>query len=235
MAAGAPILHVLAGPNGAGKTTLYEARVRQLAKAPFVNADQLSFEALGRHAETREEAELGQRLANVRRDALMAAGESLVTESTFSHPSKLELIRQAKALGYRVAVYHVNLISADAAVARVAARQALGGHPVPEANVRGRYERNQPLSLPANSRRSAISSSGNRRRMAARIRPPTSSMTSRWSWRRRSAATGPTRTSRSSSVSSWPKDQAASGGGRQAYWRSFWPRCAPAACSDASR
>jgi len=145
MAAGSPILHVLAGPNGAGKTTLYEARVRQLAKAPFVNADQLSFEALGRHAVTREEAELGQSLANASRDALMAAGESLVTESTFSHPSKLDLIRHAKALGYRVFVYHVNIETADHAVARVAAREARGGHPVPEANIRGRYERNQPL------------------------------------------------------------------------------------------
>ncbi|MGH6909204.1 MAG: AAA family ATPase, partial [Phenylobacterium sp.] len=145
MATGSPILHILAGPNGAGKTTLYEARVRQLAKAPFVNADQLSSEALGRHAESREEAELGQSLANARRDALMSAGESLVTESTFSHPSKLDLIRQAKALGYRVFVYHVNVESADDAVARVAAREARGGHPVPEANIRGRYERNQPL------------------------------------------------------------------------------------------
>ena len=145
MATGSPILHILAGPNGAGKTTLYEARVRQLAKAPFVNPDQLSLEALGRHAATREETELGQSLANARRDALMAAGESLVTESTFSHPSKLELIRQAKARGYRVFVYHVGLMSADAAVARVAARRALGGHPVPEASIRVRYERNQPL------------------------------------------------------------------------------------------
>ena len=145
MAAGAPILHILAGPNGAGKTTLYEARVRQLAKAPFVNADRLSFEALGRHAQTRAEAELGQSLANTRRDALMASGESLVTESTFSHPSKLDLIRRAKALGYRVFVYHVNVRTADHAVARVAAREAQGGHPVPEANIRGRYDRNQPL------------------------------------------------------------------------------------------
>jgi predicted ABC-type ATPase len=140
-----PILHILAGPNGAGKTTLYEVRVRRLAKAPFVNADRLSFEALGRYAQTRKEAELGQSLANARRDALMAAGESLVTESTFSHPSKLELVRRAKALGYRVFVYHVNVDSDDDAVARVAAREARGGHPVPEANIRGRYERNQPL------------------------------------------------------------------------------------------
>lgn len=110
-----------------------------------MNADQLSFEALGRHAATREEAELGQSLATARRDALMAAGETLVTESTFSHPSKLDLIRRARTLGYEVVVYHLNLESADDAVIRVAAREARGGHPVPEAQIRGRYERNQPL------------------------------------------------------------------------------------------
>jgi predicted ABC-type ATPase len=145
MAAGSPILHILAGPNGAGKTTLYEAQIRALTNAPFVNADQLVFETLGRHGQSRQDAELGQNLANARRDALMAAGESLVTESTFSHPSKLDLIGRAKDLGYRAFVYHVNVESADDAVARVAAREARGGHPVPEANIRGRYERNQPL------------------------------------------------------------------------------------------
>lgn len=145
MATSSPTFHILAGPNGAGKTTLYEERIRQVTDAPFVNADRLISDALGRHAQTRQEAELGQTLANTRRDALMAAGESLVTESTFSHPSKLDLLQRAKALGYLVVVYHVNVGSADRAVARVAAREAHGGHPVPEANIRGRYERNLPL------------------------------------------------------------------------------------------
>jgi len=141
-----PILHILAGPNGAGKTSLYEARIRQLTDAEFVNADRLSFEALGRrHAVTRGEAQLGQDLAHDRREILMAAGRSLVTETTFSHPSKLDLVSRAKARGYRVVVYHLNVASADFAVARVAARLAHGGHPVPEANIRARYERSQPL------------------------------------------------------------------------------------------
>jgi predicted ABC-type ATPase len=48
-------------------------------------------------------------------------------------------------LGYRIIVYHVNVVTADFAVARVTARESHGGHPVPEANIRGRYERNQPL------------------------------------------------------------------------------------------
>ena len=145
MAADAPVLHVLAGPNGAGKSTLYEAVVRRVTDAEFVNADQLARSALGHHALTQAEAELGQRLAEERRDALMASRQSLVTESTFSHASKLDLLGGARAAGYRVVVYHVNLDTPELAVSRVAFREGRGGHPVPEDRIRGRYERNQPL------------------------------------------------------------------------------------------
>jgi predicted ABC-type ATPase len=65
-----PILHILAGPNGAGKTTLYEAWVKRLTDAEFVNADQLCQQVLDRHALTREDAQLGQRLANERRSSM---------------------------------------------------------------------------------------------------------------------------------------------------------------------
>jgi predicted ABC-type ATPase len=144
-AAAPPILHILAGPNGAGKTSLYEARIARLTDAEYVNADRLSFEALGRHATTQAEAELGQRLAEARRTALLGAGLSLVTESTFSHPSKLQLMRDARAAGYRVALYHLHLDTPELAVARVQAREAHGGHPVPEDRIRGRYARNPQL------------------------------------------------------------------------------------------
>jgi len=75
----------------------------------------------------------------------MANRQSLVTESTFSHVSKLDLLRDARAVGYQVVVYHVNLDTPALAVDRVAFREGKGGHPVPEDRIRGRYERNQPL------------------------------------------------------------------------------------------
>ena len=77
----------------------------------------------------------GQQLANERRAALLQAGHSLITESTFSHASKLDLIDQAIARGYRVVLYHVNVRTPDVAVARVLGRVARGGHPVPEDRV----------------------------------------------------------------------------------------------------
>ncbi len=75
----------------------------------------------------------------------MAQRRDLATESTFSHPSKLDLVRDAKALGYDVRVYHVNVRSPELAMQRVARRVHQGGHPVPEAKTRARYKRNQPL------------------------------------------------------------------------------------------
>ncbi|MBS0174285.1 MAG: zeta toxin family protein [Nitrospira sp.] len=141
-----PTLHVIVGPNGAGKTTLYEQRLcKRFPDAEFVNADELAKRHYGHAAVTVKESKTGQRLAEERRHSLMAEGKSLVTESTFSHPSKIDLVRDAKAAGYRVAIYHVNVRSAKLSVDRVACRVDRGGHPVPEDKIRERYVRNQEL------------------------------------------------------------------------------------------
>lgn len=140
-----PELHVVAGPNGAGKSTLYDSVVRGRTAAEFVNADLLAWARFGHPAETEEESRYGQDAAERRRAELIARRESLVVESTFSHPSKLDLLHEARAAGYDVSVYHVGVRTPEHAVRRVAARVAAGGHPVPESRIRGRYERNGPL------------------------------------------------------------------------------------------
>lgn len=141
-----PTLHVLAGPNGAGKSTLYRDRVQPYYPGvEFVNADLLAKEHFGHNAETPKESLKGQELAEARRAALMEARKDLVTESTFSHPSKLDLIRDAADKGYRVVLYHVNVRSPEISVKRVQGRVLQGGHPVPEEKIRERYERNQQL------------------------------------------------------------------------------------------
>ena len=141
-----PALHVIAGPNGAGKTSLYEKQLRRrFPDAEFVNADRLALERYGHPAQTLAESQTGQDMAEARRRELMAERKSLVTETTFSHPSKLDLLRDARALGYELRVYHVNVRSVEVSVNRVAQRVVVGGHPVPEDRIRERYERNQPL------------------------------------------------------------------------------------------
>lgn len=141
-----PIFHMLAGPNGAGKSTLYEVHIKpRYPHTRFVNADLLAWEHYGHPANTPEETLKGQQLADSMRVGLMKKGEDLITESTFSHPSKLELLQQARKCGYEIRVYHIHLRSADISVSRVFQRVRKGGHPVPEDKIRERFTRNQSL------------------------------------------------------------------------------------------
>ncbi|WP_298976542.1 zeta toxin family protein [uncultured Roseobacter sp.] len=138
-----PTLVMLAGPNGAGKSTLFETRVQPGFAAPFINADEIHRNEL--QQDDLDAAYKAARLAAERRDKLLKAGKSFATESVFSHPSKLELIQQAKALGYRIMLFHVGVAHPDLSVARVTERVREGGHAVPEEKIRGRYDRNGPL------------------------------------------------------------------------------------------
>ncbi len=133
-----PVLHLVAGPNGAGKTTFYERVLGPATRLPFVNADQIARERWptdpARHAYDAAE------LAATRRHELILERRSFVAETVFSHPSKLDLIREAKSAGYLVSL-HVLLIPEDLAVARVELRCELGGHDVPEEKIRSRFRR----------------------------------------------------------------------------------------------
>ncbi len=77
-------------------------------------------------------------------NADIADRRSFVTETVFSHPSKLELLRMAAAAGYR-RYLHVILIPEELAVQRVAVRVETGGHEVPEEKIRSRFRRLWPL------------------------------------------------------------------------------------------
>lgn len=112
-----PVLHLLAGPNGSGKTTL--AR-RVIVPATLLPCDS---------------AEQARRLAE---------RSSFITETVFSHPSKVALVQSAQQAGYLVAL-HVVVIPEELSVRRVAHRVGLGGHAVPEAKIRERYQRLWPL------------------------------------------------------------------------------------------
>ena len=134
---------LLAGPNGAGKSTLYQTRVAPVFAGPFINADVIQRDELGDSSP--EASYKAAKIAANRRSDILARGGDLATETVFSHPSKLHLIREARARGYTVWVMHVGVDSPDLSVARVAHRVGTGGHAVPEAKIRERYKRSAPL------------------------------------------------------------------------------------------
>lgn len=133
-----PVLHVIAGPNGAGKTTFFEHVLGPATGLPFVNAD-----AIARQRWPGDEEAHGHAAAKVaasRRAALLSEGRSFVTETVFSHASKLELLRTAKARGYLVHV-HVVVVPLELTLRRVKLRKSQGGHSVPARKVRERFRR----------------------------------------------------------------------------------------------
>ncbi|MBY6706259.1 zeta toxin family protein [Rhodococcus sp. BP-241] len=137
-----PVLHLLAGPNGAGKSTFFARVLAPVTHLPFVNADEIATENWP--GDEQAHAYDASRLAAEQRVALLAQAASFVTETVFSHPSKLDLIETANEAGYLVTL-HIVAIPVDLAVARVVNRVEIGGHSVPEAKVRERYVRLWPL------------------------------------------------------------------------------------------
>ncbi|MHB1163622.1 MAG: zeta toxin family protein [Candidatus Nanopelagicales bacterium] len=133
-----PVLHLIAGPNGAGKTTLATRVIAPVTHLPVVNADVI---AAQRWPDAQaEHAYDASRVAAEQRQELIGARASFITETVFSHPSKLALIRDAHDAGYHV-ILHVVLVPEGLTVARVADRVRRGGHTVPEDKIRERYHR----------------------------------------------------------------------------------------------
>ena len=132
-------LDLVVGPNGAGKSTLVRLVVQPAwPTAVFVNADEIARRRWGPDAEAH--AYDSAAIAAATRSHLIARGEPLIAETVFSHPSKLELVDEAVAAGYHVAL-HALLVPEELAVRRVSYRVRSGGHRVPEEKVRQRYQR----------------------------------------------------------------------------------------------
>lgn len=136
-----PTLCILGGCNGAGKTTLARELLPRLGLMRFLNADELA-RGLSPLDPSLSAFRAGRILLDEAR-ALMKAKASFALESTLSGKTYLALIREAKAQGYRFLLHYIVIGSGTQAVDRVALRVKLGGHHVPEEDVRRRFERSR--------------------------------------------------------------------------------------------
>ncbi len=135
-----PSVIVLAGPNGAGKTTAAPLLLRQtLGVVEFVNADTI---AQGLAAfDPDSVAFAAGSIMHARLRELAARRGDFAFETTLASRSLAPLVGGVDSHGPRVP-FGVPLAShADFAVQRVADRDRMGGHNVPEATVRRRYDR----------------------------------------------------------------------------------------------
>ena len=139
-----PIFHLLAGPNGAGKSTLYRALVSNgdIDKTlEFVNADVHEQSHLQHITDLQKRSEAARDWADGRRETLLKAKTSYVSETVFSHESKLALMTQAQATGFDVVLHVVSLDDPQRLLARVRQRVQEGGHDVPAQRILNRYPR----------------------------------------------------------------------------------------------
>lgn len=139
-----PRIIIIAGPNGAGKTTFAREYLPQEAGcATFVNADLIAA-GLSPFAPEQAALQAGRlMLAAIARH--VASLTPFAFETTLSGRAYARQIPSWQRAGFVVELLYLGLPSADMAVARVAERVRQGGHAIPEATIRRRFETGRRL------------------------------------------------------------------------------------------
>jgi predicted ABC-type ATPase len=133
-----PLLTIIAGPNGSGKSTLtksvdFDGLERLLDPDAVARALNPMNPAAAAIAAGREV------LKTI--DSYLGSGVSFAVETTLSGKGNLDLIDTAKARGYDIHLVFVGVDTPERSISRVRSRAARGGHFIPDADVRRRYER----------------------------------------------------------------------------------------------
>ena len=133
---------MLAGVNGAGKSSIGGHLLRR-AGLDWFNPDTCARELIALTGCSQAEANALAWQEGLRRlDEALANGRHHAFETTLGGDTIAQRLREASA-SHEVLVWYCGLASPEQHIARVAARVAAGGHDIPEAKVRERWERSQ--------------------------------------------------------------------------------------------
>src|ERR1700740_1739521 len=133
-------LYIIAGPNGVGKTTFAREFLPKYADCKnFVNPDLIAQAMAPFSPETAALRAGRAMLGEIRSFAKRRV--SFAFETTISGRSYLTLLRRLAAEGYEIHFFFLWLKSVDLALSRVKERVSRGGHDVPEAVIRRRFDR----------------------------------------------------------------------------------------------
>ena len=128
----------MSGGNGAGKTTFFNLFLRPKGVA-FVNADEIAKEVFPE--DPQGNSYNAAQIAATMREDLLSQGRSFCFETVFSHPSKIDFVAKAKALGYCINLVFIHVSEPELNIGRVINRVKEGGHNVPEDKIRTRIPR----------------------------------------------------------------------------------------------
>ena len=135
---------IIAGPNGAGKTTFATRWINDSApNYVFANSDEIARRLTEPALSATERDMRAGRLMLAQRDAHVANGADMVLETTLSSRPYARRVPQWRAAGYSITLTYLGLPNVQASISRVAHRVDMGGHPVPETDLRRRFERSR--------------------------------------------------------------------------------------------
>jgi len=127
-----PEVWAIVGGNGAGKSTFYQLFLEPQG-IPFINADVIAKEIGPENPEAVSyDAAI---IASQQRAKAIQARQNFCFETVFSHPSKIDLLAQAKVAGYDINLVVIYLANVEINKARVKQRVATGGHDVPDEKI----------------------------------------------------------------------------------------------------
>lgn len=136
-----PVLHVLAGVNGAGKSSIGESIFAAEGSVVF-NPDTIAARIRSLHPDISASLanahawQLGKALL----EQAIADGKDYRFETTLGGNTIPRLLREAARQGHRLHIWHCGLDSPERHIRRVRARVAQGGHNIPEAKIRERWD-----------------------------------------------------------------------------------------------
>jgi predicted ABC-type ATPase len=133
-----PVLTLIAGANGAGKSTLTSGNPETFSAFPLLDPDTFMKPLRSRGSATPFAA--GRQVLRLSKTYLESS-ESFCVETTLSGKSYLKMMADARSRGFEVVLVYIGTDHVEINLARIAKRVLGGGHNVPEADVRRRYDR----------------------------------------------------------------------------------------------
>jgi predicted ABC-type ATPase len=133
-------VYIIAGPNGSGKTTFAKIFLPEYAKCDrFINADLI---AAGLSPFSPQQVAIKSgRLVLEQIKEYSNNGVDFGFETTMSGVTYLKYFKMLKEEKYKIHIYFLWIPSSQLAIARVRDRVAQGGHNVPIADIKRRFER----------------------------------------------------------------------------------------------
>lgn len=136
-----PVLYVIAGVNGSGKSSIGGAAIQQQGVA-YYNPDTAARELLVLHPNMTQLIANGHAwiLGKEMLEKAIKNRQTYAFETTLGGNTMTRLLIGASQSDMKVKVWYVGLKSVELNLARVKARVEQGGHDIPEADIRKRWD-----------------------------------------------------------------------------------------------